>query len=145
MTEHRHAAKPKRWSKGRVRALAWVTGAATFLAGFGILGAAPKPSAANATDASHQQKPPRQRIIVRKVTRRVVVVDPGVTAPVTFAPTTLGVGPHRRHVVPRRNDHGPAAASATPTTHVGFVDDTDHDASEPRHAVATRSERWAPR
>ena len=38
MTEHRHAAKPKRWSKGRVRALAWVTGAATFLAGFGILG-----------------------------------------------------------------------------------------------------------
>ena len=44
MTEHRPSAKPKRWSKGRVRALAWVTGTATFLAGFGILGAAPKPS-----------------------------------------------------------------------------------------------------
>ena len=54
MTEHRHAAKPKRWSKGRVRALAWVTGAATFVAGFGILGALPKPPAANATGPSHR-------------------------------------------------------------------------------------------
>ena len=43
MTEHRPSPKAKRWSKGRVRALAWVTGTATFLAGFGILGAATKP------------------------------------------------------------------------------------------------------
>ena len=105
MTEHRPSAKPKRWSKGRVRALAWVTGAATFLAGFGILGAAPKPSTANATDSSNRQKPPRQRIIVRKVTRRVVVVDPVVTAPVTYVPTTSGgrILHRRRHVVRRRN------------------------------------------
>ena len=88
MTEHRTSAKPKRWSKGRVRALAWVTGVATFFAGFGILGAAPKPSSANATGPSGPQKPPRQRVIVRKVTRRVVVVDPVVTAPVTYAPST---------------------------------------------------------
>ena len=93
MTKHRHAAKPKRWSKGRVRALAWVTGAATFVAGFGIFGALPKPPAANATGPSHRHKPPRQRIIVHKVTRRVVVVDPVVTAPVTYVPTTSsGVG-----------------------------------------------------
>src|SRR4029079_3598681 len=88
MTEPRPSAKAKRWSKGRVRALAWVTGVATFLAGFGILGAAPKPSTANATGTSNRQKPPRQRVIVHKVTRRVVVVDPVVTAPVTYVPTT---------------------------------------------------------
>lgn len=92
MTNVRPSANAKRWSKGRVRALAWVTGAATFLAGFGILGAAPKPSTANATGRSHRPKAPRQRIIVRKVTRRVVVVDPVVSAPVYYAPTTSSGG-----------------------------------------------------
>ena len=33
-----------RWSRRRVRALAWTTGIATFLAGIGILGAAPCPN-----------------------------------------------------------------------------------------------------
>ena len=34
-----------RWSRGRLRTLAWTTGIATFLAGVGALGASPMPEA----------------------------------------------------------------------------------------------------
>ena len=82
--------RKERWSKGRVRTLAWMTGGLTFLAGFGILGAAPKPSASAAPQKSARWKPARQKVIVRHVTRRVVIVDPVASAPVYYAPSSGG-------------------------------------------------------
>lgn len=86
MTEATRTSRPKRWGKGRVRALAWVTGAATFLAGLGALGVAPKP-AASAAQGGRQA--PRRQVIVRHITRRIVIVEPATSAPVTYvsAPT----------------------------------------------------------
>lgn len=87
MTEHAPTKRPKRWAKGRVRALAWGTGAATFLAGIGVLGVAPKPAASAAPGG---RLAPRRQVIVRHITRRVVIVEPATSAPVTYvpAPTT---------------------------------------------------------
>jgi uncharacterized membrane protein YgcG len=82
MTERPPAKRP-RWSPGKVRALAWVTGSATFLAGFGILGAAPKPAAGG--EVSARRKPVRQKVIVRHIVRRVIVVDPPVQVPVYYS------------------------------------------------------------
>jgi hypothetical protein len=84
MTESR-APKRGRWSRGRVRALAWLAGAATFATGFGILGLAPRPAVAGADRASAPRTPVvRQKVIVRRITRRVVIVDPPSQAPVTY-------------------------------------------------------------
>jgi hypothetical protein len=70
-----------RWSRGRLRTLAWATGIATFLAGVGALGASPMPETAQ---PPRDRKVPRQRVIVRRITRRVVVVEPATSAPVTY-------------------------------------------------------------
>jgi hypothetical protein len=70
-----------RWSRGRLRTLAWTTGIATFLAGAGALGAAPMPETAQ---PPRDRWVPRQRVIVRRITRRVVVVEPAASAPVTY-------------------------------------------------------------
>jgi hypothetical protein len=70
-----------RLSKGRVRAIAWVAGATTFLTGWGILGMAPKP-AASADAASRAQR--RPALIVRRILRRVVITDPASSAPVRY-------------------------------------------------------------
>jgi len=70
-----------RWSRGRLRTLAWATGIATFLAGVGALGASPMPETA---PQPRDRRAPRQRVIVRRVTRRVVVVEPATSAPVTY-------------------------------------------------------------
>jgi hypothetical protein len=90
MTERTASKRPKRWAKGRVRALAWVTGAATFLAGLGVVGIAPKP-AASAAQGDHRA--PRRQMIVRHITRRIVIVEPATSAPVTYVPApTAQVG-----------------------------------------------------
>jgi hypothetical protein len=80
-----------RWSRGRLRTLAWTTGIATFLAGVGALGAAPMPEQAQ---PSRGRWTPRQRVIVRRITRRVVVMEPAASAPITYvqAPSVSSSG-----------------------------------------------------
>jgi hypothetical protein len=73
-----------RWTKRAVRTLAWGTAGAAFLTGLGAIGAAPQPPAASAV------VPIRQKVIVRRIVRRVVIVDP-VQAPVTI-PASSAVG-----------------------------------------------------
>lgn len=84
MTEARPVKKP-RWSSGKVRALAWATGSATFLGGLGVLGMSPKPATAGGEAAQARQKPIKQKIIIRRITRRVVIVDPPTQTPVYYA------------------------------------------------------------
>ena len=75
MTEARPV-KKTRWSRGQLRFLAWVSGSAAFLSFFGILGISPKPAAANSgVAAAGRPRPVRQKIIIRKIIRRVVIVD----------------------------------------------------------------------
>jgi hypothetical protein len=82
MTESRDPAgrRRTRLSKGRVRAVAWVTGVTTFLTGWGILGLAPKESS-SATTVTRASRPV---IVVRKVLRRVIIPDPVASAPVRY-------------------------------------------------------------
>ena len=79
-----------------MRALAWVTGLATFLAGVGVLGAAPEPDQpARASDGRLSLKTrPKPQVVIRRITRRVVFVEPAIDAPVTYvsAPTTTSTG-----------------------------------------------------
>jgi hypothetical protein len=83
-------ARPRRrWPKRAVRAVAWTAAGAAFLTGLGALGAAPRPSGAAAV------APVRQKVIVRRIVERVVVVDP-VAAPVTIpagSSTSTGQAP----------------------------------------------------
>ncbi len=74
--------KRTRLSKGRVRAVAWVAGGATFLTGLGIFGAAPK--VASSIETSPRR--PRQRpvVIVKKIVRRVIITD-APAAPITIS------------------------------------------------------------
>ncbi len=74
MTEARPQ-KKARWSRGSLRLLAWVSGTGAFLAVAGLVGTAPKPAAAQAGPPT-QRKPLVQRVIVRHIIRRVVIVDP---------------------------------------------------------------------
>lgn len=71
----------RRWSPRRIRALAWTTGIATFATGVGALGAAPMPERAASPSAP---QPSRQRVVVRRIIRRVVIVEPATSAPVTY-------------------------------------------------------------
>lgn len=86
MTEARPI-KKRRWSAGKVRALAWVTGVATFASGLGILGVAPKPASAGGDRAAARKPPARQKVIVRHITRRVVIVAAPAPAPVSYVPS----------------------------------------------------------
>lgn len=79
-------ARRTRLSKGRVRAVAWVAGGATFLTGVGILGVSPKPDPSTAAASAPREK--RPVVIVRKVLRRVIVTDPVASAPVRVIPGT---------------------------------------------------------
>jgi hypothetical protein len=94
-----------RWSRGRLRTLAWTTGVATFLAGVGALGASPMPEA---PQPPRDRWVPRQRVIVRRITRRVVVVEPATSAPVTYVQTPS--------VSSSSSSSGGAAAQAPPPT-----------------------------
>lgn len=70
----------RRWPKGRVRALAWGTGGAAFIMAAAPLVAAPKPPDVAAGRVARQA--PRQ-VIERHITRKVIIVDPVVSAPVS--------------------------------------------------------------
>jgi hypothetical protein len=78
MTEHRP--RKQRWPKTRVRALAWATGAAAFLVAAGQLLASPKPPISS---ASAERRAPARSVIERHIVRRVVIVDPATSAPVS--------------------------------------------------------------
>jgi hypothetical protein len=75
--------RPQRWSKGRVRALAWLTSGVTFAASGAVLATAPKPAAADGGRSRARVRPPK--VIRRVVIRRVVIVD----QPTTAAPTIV--------------------------------------------------------
>ncbi len=98
MTEGRHRA---RWPKTSVKGLAWATGAATFVTGVSALVASPK-AAVGAT--SDHTKTPAQRVIVRRVIRRVVIIDPA-------APSSGGTPPARVVLT----GPGPSARAPAPT------------------------------
>ena len=85
MTEHR--ARKTRWPKGRVRALAWGTGGAAFIMAAAPLVAAPKPPVDTAN--APRKAPPRQ-VIERHIIRKVVIVDPAPSAPVSTSTSTSG-------------------------------------------------------
>jgi len=71
--------RPRR-SKRALRAWAWIAGALAFLAPWAAFGASPKPATAVAESAPK----PRRVIIVRKITRRVVVQDQPANQPVQY-------------------------------------------------------------
>jgi hypothetical protein len=97
-------ARPRRtrWSKGRLRALAWATGGATVVLAAAPLVAAPRPPVDGSQGAT---RAPARRIIERHITRRIIIVDPVVTAPTT---TSGGV-----------SVQAPAPAPAPPATSTG--------------------------
>lgn len=74
------AKRRTRWPKGRVRALAWGTGGAAFIMAAAPLVAAPKPPDAAAGNTA--KRAPARQVIERHITRKVIIVDPVVSAPV---------------------------------------------------------------
>jgi hypothetical protein len=96
----------KRLSKGRIRAIAWVTGVTTFFTGWGVLGMAPKP-AASADGA--KAKPTRPALVVHRILRRVVIVDPASGVPVRYVDVPGSGG----------SATGGAAPAPPPTTTTG--------------------------
>ncbi len=67
-----------RASKRELRAWAWVAGALAFLAPAAVFGAVPKPpqDTAQATD--------RPDLVIRKITRRIVITRPAASSPVRY-------------------------------------------------------------
>ena len=85
------AARRARWSKRRIRLVAWSTGIATFVVSSGALAMAPKPATA-AQGRTHRPKHKQVRpVIERTIIRRVVIVDPptAAAAPAGGAPIVI--------------------------------------------------------
>ena len=80
-------APKRRWSKRIVRTTAWTTAAAAFISALGAIGAAPTPAAANRDGPAG---PGRQKIIVRRIVKKIVIVDPAGPAPVQVITTGGG-------------------------------------------------------
>ena len=98
----------KRWSKRVVRTAAWTTAAAAFISALGAIGAAPTPAAATRGASA---PPVRQKIIVRRIIRKVVIVDPAGPAPVQVISVGGGGG--------EVSAPAPAAAPAPPPLTTG--------------------------
>jgi hypothetical protein len=71
--------KKKRWSKRAVRATAWTAGTAAFFSALGAFGVAAIPVSA---DQGSTATPPRQKVIIRRIVKRIVIVDAAPPAPV---------------------------------------------------------------
>lgn len=67
-----------RASKRELRAWAWVAGAIAFLAPAAVFGAVPKPP----QDAAQGVNP--RDIVIRKITRRIVITRPTASSPVRY-------------------------------------------------------------
>lgn len=76
--------KKKRWSKRAIRATAWTVGSAAFISALGAFGAAAVPVA---VDHASTQTPPRQKVIVRRMVKRIVIVEAAPPAPVRVVPS----------------------------------------------------------
>ena len=72
--------RKKRWSKRAIRATAWTAGATAFISALGAFGAAAIPVASD--QASSPTAPPRQKVIIRRIVKRIVIVDAAPPAPV---------------------------------------------------------------
>lgn len=77
MTER--TAKPRRLSKRALRAWAWIAGALAFFTPWAVLGVSPRPTASAAP-----AKQARRVIIVRKITRRVIIQDAAKAQPTRY-------------------------------------------------------------
>ncbi len=71
-------ARPSRASKRELRAWAWIAGGLAFLAPAAVIGASPVPP---------ETAQPEADIVVRKITRRIVIVEPAAAAPVRYIPS----------------------------------------------------------
>ncbi len=81
-----------RWSPARIRAVAWLAGAATAIGSGAALAAAPLPASDATTSAGRRETAPPRRVIERHVIRRIVIVDAAPAAPVS-APTIVVQAP----------------------------------------------------
>lgn len=81
------AAKPRRLSKRALRAWAWLAGALAFLSPWAVLGLSPRPQA-GATAAQDA----RPVIIIRKITRRVIIHDAPKPQPIRYVTVGGGAG-----------------------------------------------------
>jgi len=81
-------AKPRRHSKRMLRVWAWVAGAVAFFSPWTVLGLSPRPPASEAAGPTQ-----RRVIIVRKITRRVIIREAPKDRPVryVYAPATSSV------------------------------------------------------
>ena len=105
MTERRPRL-PKHW----VRAIAWITGGATFISLLGAFGIAPKPAAS----APVRETPAPRKVIVRRIVRRVVIID-APTAPVAASvPATVSASSGGSSYHPPSN---PPASTSTGGSH----------------------------
>jgi hypothetical protein len=110
MTER---APRRRASKRSLRAWAWITGGLAFLTPLGALAAAPAPP----SDVA-QGRPERPVLVIRKITKRVVVHERPAEAPVTYvsAPSTSTSAPAAPAVAaPAAPPPPPPAPPATTT------------------------------
>jgi hypothetical protein len=73
-----------RWPAQRIRAIAWVTGAATFLGSVAALAASPPPAAPTRSEGADAAE---GVVVQRRVIRRIVIVDTG--APVANGPVSV--------------------------------------------------------
>jgi hypothetical protein len=73
------APKRPRLSKRVLRAWAWIAGGIAFFSPWAVLGLSPKPAT-----GAEVAKPPRQMVIVRKITRRVIIQDAPKSQPVRY-------------------------------------------------------------
>jgi hypothetical protein len=105
----RPARRPRR-SRRALRVWAWIAGGLAFLAPWAALGLSPKPAAAEASGGRAQ----RPVVIVRKITRRVIVKDQPAQQPVQYVYVGGGSAPSGGST-----GSGPVAAPApapAPTT-----------------------------
>jgi hypothetical protein len=85
MTE---SAMRRRLSRGALRALAWIAGGAAFAAPFAVLTVSPKPATAEPGSGGQG----RRVIVVKEITRRVVVQQPAESAGVRYVYVGDGSG-----------------------------------------------------
>ena len=97
--------KKKRWSKRAVRATAWTAGATAFISALGAFGASAIPVATD--QASSPSTPTRQKVIIRRIVKRIVIVDPAAPAPVRVVPSGGAALLPLRLRRPRRLPHPP--------------------------------------
>jgi hypothetical protein len=105
------AASPRRASRRQIRLWAWIAGALSFFAPFGLFGASPRPTAgAAAVKVKPPHTHPPKRPVVVVVTKKIVIEEPATSSSVP-ATTTTSSGPVNYVYAP-----APAAPAPAPVT-----------------------------